>query len=164
MNFLETNGVTIHVDNGALMNFKALHEQNGTIVGCNVTNNSGKVNVSKGTLSIRGYRVEFTGDEDVYDLTSYQISDTSNYLVVAKITVNSTNRTSILEFNVKRESSGLTQDPIEEGNDGVFEYPLVRFTKSNNAISSFTSLVNKIQSPTYEVATDEEIKALLGIS
>ena len=27
MNFLETNGVTIHVDNGALMNFKALHEQ-----------------------------------------------------------------------------------------------------------------------------------------
>ena len=113
MNFLETNGVTIHVDNGATINFKALHEKNGAIFGCSVTNNSGKVNISRGTLAIRGYRIEFTQNEDVYDINSYQTSDTSNYLVIAKISVNQTQRSSSLEFIVKRESSGLTQNNIE---------------------------------------------------
>lgn len=164
MNFLETNGVTIHIDNGAMINFKALHEKNGAIVGCTVTNNSGKVNISRGTLAIRGYRIEFTQNEDVYDINSYQTSDTSNYLVIAKISVNQTQRSSSLEFIVKRESSGLTQNNIEEGSTGVFEYPLVRFAKSSNVITTFTSLVSQIVLNDYEVATDEEIKELLGIS
>lgn len=164
MNFLESNGVTIHVDNGALINFKALGEQSGIVSGCAVTNNSGKVRIAKGTMAIRGFRVEFEYDEDVYDMNSYQTSDTSNYLVILKISTNFSQRASSAEFVVKRESSGLTQQAIETGITGVYEYPLARFVKSNGTISSFTVLATTISPQSFEIATVEEVKAALGIS
>lgn len=166
MTLIEQNLVTsVHVDNEALINFKCLQSQDGAVFGCKVSNNSGKVRVSKGTLSIRGYRIEFPQDEDIYDLNSYQTNDTSNFLLCLRITYTEEDRNATLETIIQRESIALQNTAIEEGRAGSFDYPLVRFAKSSGSISKFESLAKTISLIQYpEIATDEEVKAALGIS
>ena len=137
-------GIGISVDNGALLNFKALHEQNGIIEGCELNNVDGSIYIGEGTLSIQGFRIQFTGSEKVFDMINFQTTQNGDFKAIVRIEYDATLNNAVYAFDATPAQNTLKQDKIQNKITGIYEYPIACFIKSGTSISNFKSLLTQI--------------------
>lgn len=140
-------GIGISVDNGALINYTALHKKNGILTGCTLSNQNGQLWIDKGTLSIQGFRIQFEEPEMILDLSNFQTSSTGLFQVVIRINYDAIENTAEYEIVpiLYSTENVLNSVQIQEKISGSFEFPIANFKKNGNEITEFKSLINTIE-------------------
>lgn len=137
-------GIGIGVSNGALLNYNAVNKKNGAINGCTTKLVGSEVYMSKGTLSVQGFRLFLAQEEKVADLSKVTVAGTDLQYIVARITYKADTDDATAEFVVVNESSTLNQTNIQNQESGSYDYPISQFRKNGATISDFRSLVETI--------------------
>ena len=135
-------GVTVDVD--AAIHNEAFHGQNGAVYGFIISLNGGYIKATNGLLSIRGFLFETDVETNLFNLSAYSASDAQERILYLVITYDKTNRDTSFEFEVKLASASITQTNIDRNTSGSYYYPIAKFTKNGNEVTSFESKVQQI--------------------
>lgn len=143
-------GIGIGVSNGALLNYNAVNKKNGAINGCTTKLVGSEVYMSKGTLSVQGFRLFLAQEEKVADLSKVTVAGTDLQYIAARVTYKAETDDASAEFIVVPASSSLNKTDIQNQINGSYDYPIAQFRKSGTTISDFRSLITPI-----DVVSDE---------
>lgn len=143
-------GIGIGVSNGALLNYNAVNKKNGAINGCTTKLVGSEVYMSKGTLSVQGFRLFLAQEEKVADLSKVTIAGTDLQYIAARVTYKAETDDASAEFIVVPASSPLNKTDIQNQINGSYDYPIAQFRKNGITISDFQSLITPI-----DVVSDE---------
>lgn len=143
-------GIGIGVSNGALLNYNAVNKKNGAINGCTTKLVGSEVYMSKGTLSVQGFRLFLAQEEKVADLSKVTVAGTDLQYIAARVTYKAETDDASAEFIVVPASSSLNKTEIQNQINGSYDYPIAQFRKNGITISDFQSLITPI-----DVVSDE---------
>ena len=143
-------GIGIGVSNGALLNYNAVNKKNGAINGCTTKLVGSEVYMSKGTLSVQGFRLFLAQEEKVADLSKVIVAGTDLQYIAARVTYKAETDDASAEFIVVPASSSLNKTDIQNQINGSYDYPIAQFRKKGITISDFQSLITPI-----DVVSDE---------
>jgi hypothetical protein len=143
-------GIGIGVSNGALLNYNAVNKKNGAINGCTTKLVGSEVYMSKGTLSVQGFRLFLAQEEKVADLSKVTVAGTDLQYIAARVTYKAETDDASAEFIVVPASSSLNKTDIQNQINGSYDYPIAQFRKNGITISDFQSLITPI-----DVVSDE---------
>lgn len=143
-------GIGIGVSNGALLNYNAVNKKNGAISGCTTKLVGSEVYMSKGTLSVQGFRLFLAQEEKVADLSKVTVAGTDLQYIAARVTYKAETDDASAEFIVVPASSSLNKTDIQNQINGSYDYPIAQFRKNGITISDFQSLITPI-----DVVSDE---------
>lgn len=143
-------GIGIGVSNGALLNYNAVNKKNGAINGCTTKLVGSEVYMSKGTLSVQGFRLFLAQEEKVADLGKVTVAGTDLQYIAARVTYKAETDDASAEFIVVPASSSLNKTDIQNQINGSYDYPIAQFRKNGITISDFQSLITPI-----DVVSDE---------
>lgn len=135
-------GVTVDVD--AAIHNEAFHGQNGAVYGFYISLESGYIKAANGLLSVRGFLFETDVVTNLFNLSAYSAADAQERILYLVITYDKTNRDTSFEFEVKLASASITQTNIDRNTSGSYYYPIAKFTKNGNEVTSFESKVQQI--------------------
>lgn len=115
----EGNDVLQQIDDGALMNFQAVHQQNGAIYGCLITNTSSTVSIGPGLLIVRGFRFKIESSTPIknFAIGGYPEEVTTYYLYL-KVTRTGNNATFTWESTRIARLPYTSQIERQEGSYG----------------------------------------------
>ncbi len=143
-------GIGSGVSNGALLNYNAVNKKNGAINGCTTKLVGSEVYMSKGTLSVQGFRLFLAQEEKVADLSKVTVAGTDLQYIAARVTYKAETDDASAEFIVVPASSSLNKTDIQNQINGSYDYPIAQFRKNGITISDFQSLITPI-----DVVSDE---------
>lgn len=143
-------GIGIGVSNGALLNYNAVNKKNGAINGCTTKLVGSEVYMSKGTLSVQGFRLFLAQEEKVADLSKVTVAGTDLQYIAARVTYKAETDDASAEFIVVPASSSLNKTDIQNQINGSYDYPIAQFRKNGITILDFQSLITPI-----DVVSDE---------
>lgn len=135
-------GIGISVDNGALLNYEALHHQNGALTGCTLTNQNGAIYILPGTLAVQGFRLQVDENEAIFNTSTLTVS--SGYNLVLRVTFDAVNNSAEFQVLALPDTNALKADEIQTKKSGSFDLLLATFTKSGETISAFTQKLKTI--------------------
>ena len=138
-------GIGIGVADGALLNYKSLQEQNGSVDGFTLTNSQGRLMATKGTLSIQGFRILTEESEELFDMAGFSSPNNEYYNVIVRITYDANNDDASYRIMAQSASASLNQTQIQNRISGSYDYPLARFKKSAGSVTEFKSLLSTIK-------------------
>lgn len=141
----DPQGIGIGVADGALLNFKSLQEQNGAVEGAEISNSSGKLIISKGTISIQGFRLQIKQAEELFDINGFSTPTPDPYYVLIKVTYDSVNDDASFDVVAQLASKTLNKTEIQKGIGGTYEYPVARFAKNGATITGYAVLLGKVE-------------------
>ncbi len=141
----DPQGIGIGVADGALLNFKALQEQNGAVEGADLSNSSGKLLVAKGTISIQGFRLQIKQTEELYDMAAFSTPTSDEQYVVIRVTYDSANDDASFYVTAQAATKTLSKTEIQKGQAGTYDYPIASFSKSGSSVVGFKPLMKRIE-------------------
>ena len=140
------DSVLQQIDDGATLNFQIACQKDGAMYGCSITNSTNAINIGKGLLMIRGYRLKFDSNTIVFSLSNsaYPAASTKYYLWL-RITRTSVNAS--YEFFQSVNSTSTNKANIEKS-EGVYDYKVAEYNLGpNGIIGSVKSLIANIPVP-----------------
>ncbi|MCU7522497.1 MAG: hypothetical protein HF308_15405, partial [Ignavibacteria bacterium] len=156
MKLLEKNNVAQTVFDGARLNKILLQNKNGILLGCDLIYTSQKILISKGLLTIEGFRVVFD-NEDLLTMTVLP-SSLTKYVMAIRLTVANADIMYELVTNLATEA---VHDDILTDEAGVFEYPLCEYYADATGIIQVNSFARKLNF-TVVAYDDTDIRGLLS--
>jgi hypothetical protein len=155
MKLLEKNNVAQTVFDGARLNKILLQNKNGILLGCDLAFTAQKILVSKGLLTIEGFRVVFD-NEDLLTMTVLP-SSLTKYVMAIRLTVANAD---ILYELVTNLSTEAVHDDILTDEAGAYEYPLCEYYADATGIIQVVTLARKLNFTVWSY-DDTEIRGLL---